>query len=426
MKGLEGIKVIDLTSYVAAPASPRILGEMGATVYKIEPATGDEYRTNAPGFGMKKTDIDDPSFDFASMNKIFVSINLKSEEGHELIEKMLADADILITSFRDKALVKLGLDWESVHKRHPHLVWAQMRGYGEYGPDKNTKGFDATAYAARGGWFACLPQAGEHYQPINWPAAMGDWNASLALTAGVLAALARKDRTGEGDKVTVTLHHAALWPMQMMLGGTQFGDKWPKSRYNVTCPTNNTYQTKDGVWFIICYGSYDIFYDHTMRTIGLDDMVGNERYNKNAEINDGSGRNEEVVRIMEKQFLTKTWAEWEPIFKANEIPYEKLYLPEDILADEEVYASDILRKVHYDAFGEKAIPTSPIRLDSMGDPVLHKSRPIGYDTAEVMHEYGYSDEDIQRMDGESVTCYHGPDLPDSVFEPSYGPRSKRD
>lgn len=82
MKGLEGIKVIDLTSYVAAPASPRILGEMGATVYKIEPESGDEYRTNAPGFGMKKTDIDDPSFDFASMNKLFVSINLKSEEGH--------------------------------------------------------------------------------------------------------------------------------------------------------------------------------------------------------------------------------------------------------------------------------------------------------------------------------------------------------
>lgn len=97
------------------------------------------------------------------------------------MEKMLADADILITSFRDKALNKLGLDWESVHARHPHLVWAQMRGYGEYGPDKDTKGFDATAYAARGGWFACLPQAGEHYQPINWPAAMGDWNASLAL-----------------------------------------------------------------------------------------------------------------------------------------------------------------------------------------------------------------------------------------------------
>ena len=178
MKGLEGIKIVELTSYVAAPACPRILGEMGATVYKIEPATGDEYRTNGPGFGMQKTDIDDPAFDYASMNKTFVSINLKSEEGSRLLHKMLDDADIMVTSFRDKALGKLGLDWESVHKAHPHLVWGQMRGYGEFGPDKNTKGFDATAYAARGGWFACLPQAGEGYQPINWPAAMGDWNAS--------------------------------------------------------------------------------------------------------------------------------------------------------------------------------------------------------------------------------------------------------
>jgi len=134
MKGLEGIKVVELTSYVAAPACPRILGEMGATVYKIEPASGDEYRTNGPGFGMQKTDIDDPAFDYASMNKTFVSINLKSDEGSALLHKMLDDADIMVTSFRDKALTKLGLDWESVHKQHPHLVWGQMRGYGEFGP----------------------------------------------------------------------------------------------------------------------------------------------------------------------------------------------------------------------------------------------------------------------------------------------------
>ena len=163
-----------------------------------------------------------------------------------------------------------------------------------------------------------------------------------------------------------------------------------------------------------------------MRTIGLDELVGDERYNKASEINNGSGKNSEVVRILEKQFLTKTWEEWEPIFKANEIPYEKLYLPSDILADEEVYASDILRKLHYDAFGEKVIPTSPIRLDSMGDPVLRKSRPVGYDTAEVMHQYGYSDDEIEKLDGDAVTCYHGPELPESVFEPSFGPRSKRE
>lgn len=125
MRGLEGIKVVELTSYVAAPACPRILGEMGATIFKIEPASGDEYRTNGPGFGMEKTDTDDPAFDYASMNKTFVSINLKSEKGSELMHKMLDDADIMVTSFRDKALVKLGLDWESIHKKHPHLVWVK-------------------------------------------------------------------------------------------------------------------------------------------------------------------------------------------------------------------------------------------------------------------------------------------------------------
>ena len=107
MRGLEGIKVVELTSYVAAPACPRILGEMGATIFKIEPASGDEYRTNGPGFGMEKTDTDDPAFDYASMNKTFVSINLKERKGSELMHKMLDDADIMVTSFRDKALVKI-------------------------------------------------------------------------------------------------------------------------------------------------------------------------------------------------------------------------------------------------------------------------------------------------------------------------------
>lgn len=89
MRGLEGIKVVELTSYVAAPACPRILGEMGATIFKIEPASGDEYRTNGPGFGMEKTDTDDPAFDYASMNKTFVSINLRAKKALSLCTKCL-------------------------------------------------------------------------------------------------------------------------------------------------------------------------------------------------------------------------------------------------------------------------------------------------------------------------------------------------
>ena len=106
MKGLEGVKVVELTGYVAAPAALRVLGEMGATIYKVEPFTGDEYRTNAPGFGMERNDIDDPAFELASANKNWVSVNLKNEEGMAFVMKMLSEADVVITSFRDKALKK--------------------------------------------------------------------------------------------------------------------------------------------------------------------------------------------------------------------------------------------------------------------------------------------------------------------------------
>lgn len=422
MKGLEGIKVIELCGYVAAPACPRILAEMGATVYKIEPLSGDEYRTNAPGFGMEKTDIDDPAFDLASMNKTWMAVNLKDPEGKALVYKMLETADILVTSFRDKALKKLGFDYETIHEKFPHIVWGQMRGYGERGPERDAKGFDATSYSARGGLFACIPQAGEHYAPGNVPAAFGDWNASIALTAGLLSALVRKDRCGEGDKVTVNLYHMACWGFQHGIAETQFGDEWPKSRRHVTCPTNNSYHSSDGVWFLMCYGSYDLFFNHVMRFIGREDLVDHPLYSKQEAMMAAGVDTEEVIDIIEKAFAKKTWAEWEEIFKANDVPYQRINTFHDVLKDEEAFDNDILRPIHYDAFGDHYLTTSPIRLGSVGDPTLYRSKPIGYDTAAVMREYGYTDEQIAAMkESGAVGCYDGPALPDSVFAPSYGP-----
>ena len=423
MKGIEGIKVVELAGYVAGPACPRILGEMGATIYKIEPPGGDEYRTNAPGFGMKKTDIDDPAFDLASMNKEWLSINLKDPDGKAIVYRMLQDADVLITNYRDKALKKLGFDYETIHKEFPSIVWAQMRGYGDRGDDKNKKGFDATAYGARGGLFASIPQAGEHYAPGNMPAAFGDWNAGLTLTAGILAALVRKDRTGLGDKVTVNLYHLACWGFQTGLAGTQFGDEWPKSRKNVRCPTNNTYYSQDGVWFLICYGSYNLFYNYVMEFIGRSDLLDDPRYFPQENMDDK--RNSEIIAIIEEAFASKPWSYWQSVFVKKDVPYEKINTFKDILADPDVYKNDILRPIHYDAFGEKSLTTIPIRLESQGDPVLKRSKPIGYDTERVLvNDFGYSESDVRKLIKKgTLRCYEGPELPSSIFELSYGPNS---
>ena len=403
MKGLEGIKVVELTSYVAGPACPRILGEMGAEIMKIEPFSGDEQRTQGPGFGMKRNDIEDPAFDMSSMNKNWLSVNLKHPEGLEFVYKMLESADIVITSFRDKALVKLGLDYESVSKKFPHIVYGHMRGYGERGPEKDSKGFDATAYSARGGLITSFPQKGE--SPVNITVAFGDFNASVALTAGVLAALVNRQRTGKGDKVVVNLYHMAVWGMQLAMVSRQVGAEYPRSRKEVPCPTNNCYKSRDGIWFLICNGNYNKYFDVMFTAFGLSHLVGNKDYDT-LEVIGEHKRTAEVIEMLDKAFAAKNFDEWETIFKQNEIPYQKCFTVDDVLGDEEAYANDILRSVHYEAFGSRVIPTSPIRLKSVGDPELRISKPIGYHTHEYMLRYGYSEADIARLEASGAVKCH--------------------
>ncbi|MDR0625668.1 MAG: CoA transferase [Bifidobacteriaceae bacterium] len=422
MGGLQGIKVIDLTQYVAGPACPRLLGELGATVYKVEPFTGDEQRTQGASWGMNhKTEFDDAAFDMSSMNKQWLAINLKSPGGRAVMEKLLAESDVFVTSFRDGALGRLGLDYDSIKTRFPHIVWAQMRGYGERGKEKDSRGFDATAYSARGGLAMSFPQANEHFQPGNPPFAVGDWNASQMLASGVLAALVRRLRTGQGDKVTVNLYHAACWAMTSAIVSGQQGAKYPKDRRKAPCPTNNCYQSGDGVWFNMCFGHYNKYFELVMTTIGLDHLVGNKDYDT-LEVIGPSGANAQVIAWMDEAFAKQDFAHWERLFKERDIPFQKCFTVDDILEDDEAFDNDILRKIHYDDLGEYTVTTTPVRLASVGDPVLYRSRPIGYDTRAVLSGHGYSDADIHSLGEQgAVLCYSGPPVPKSVLAPSHGP-----
>jgi crotonobetainyl-CoA:carnitine CoA-transferase CaiB-like acyl-CoA transferase len=413
--------VVDLTQYVAGPACPRLLGELGATVYKVEPFTGDEQRTQGAGWGCRKTELDDPAYDASSTNREWLSVNLKSAEGMAFMHKLLAEADVFVTSFRNGALERLGLDYETLKAKYPHLVWAQMRGYGERGKEKDSRGFDATAYSARGGVVMSFPQANEHFEPGNAPAAFGDFNASQMLAAGILAALVRRLKTGQGDKVTVNLYHAACWAMSAAILARQNGTDFPKNRREAPCPTNNCYQSKDGIWFLMCFGHYNKYFELVMTAIGLDHLVGNKDYDT-LEVILEHGRHTQVIQWMEEAFAKQDFAYWERLFREKEIPFQKCHTVDDILDDDEAFDNDILRKVPYDEFGEYTIVTSPVRLASVGDPVIYRSRPIGYDTARVMAEHGYSEQDVRKLSEQgAVKCYDGPPLPQSVVTPSRGP-----
>ncbi len=139
-KPLDGVKVVELATYAAAPAAGRVLADWGAEVWKVEAFAGDPYRRQAPVFNIPLLEDENLSFDMTSLNKKFLAMNLKSPAGMEAFMRLLAGADVFLTSFRQKALDKLGLDYETLHQRFPRLVMGQMFGYGDRGAEKDRPG----------------------------------------------------------------------------------------------------------------------------------------------------------------------------------------------------------------------------------------------------------------------------------------------
>jgi crotonobetainyl-CoA:carnitine CoA-transferase CaiB-like acyl-CoA transferase len=439
MAGLEGIKVVELTQYAAGPAAGRALAEMGATVIKVEPFTGDEQRTQGMAWGMRfRTEFDDVAYDCGSFNKEWTAINAKNPEGYEVFLKLLETADIFLTSLRSGALGRLHLDYETLHAKFPKLVWAQNRGYGEYGPMKDAKGFDATSFAARSGFVSAIPQANEHYEPGNSPIAFGDWNTGCALTVGILGALSWAQRTGEGDKVTGSLYHTGTWGMTSALIAQQQGCDYPKDRMEAKCPTNNSYVSSDGIWFLMCFGNYNKYAELVFRTLEMDPKWATDPETATLEALADNGKYVDVVAEMHKACKKFTFAELEKRFRENDIPFEKIQTVKDVLNDQEAFDNDQLRKVPYEDQGYDkgegfpndgtyTITTMPFRLASLGDPVLYRSRPVGYDTRKILKEYGYTDADVDKLvDDGAVLCYTGDPVPEVALQPSYGPHTPED
>ena len=146
---------------------------------------------------------------------------------------------------------------------------------------KDAKGFDATAFAARSGFVSAIPQANAHYEPGNSPIAFGDWNTGCALTAGILGAYAGALRTGVGDKVTTgSLYHVGTWGMTSALIAQQQGCDYPKDRMEAKCPTNNSYVSSDGIWFLMCFGNYNKYCKLVFDTLEMDPKYyTEEQYN---------------------------------------------------------------------------------------------------------------------------------------------------
>lgn len=333
-KPLEGVKVVDLTYYVAGPGTARILADWGADVIKVEPPAGEPGRTTSLTLGMPATDEINPYFGVYNTNKRDIALNLKTDEGKEILDKMLAKANVFVTSFRPGALKRLGLDYETMHAKHPHIVWASINGFGDYGPDKDNAGFDTVAYWAKSGAMLDLVEA--NTSPINPTLAYGDSVTACSLSGGIAAGLYKQQKTGEGCQVLVSLYAQGLWNLSSVIASAQFGDTYPKSRLTPNTPMVNSYKTSDGKWTFTSVFDDRLYPVYLEKVVGRPDLAADDRYNNPVAAKE---RAAEMVKIFEAEFAKITQEELIARLKAADIAYEKINHAADAVTDPQALAN---------------------------------------------------------------------------------------
>ena len=389
---LKGVRVVELSSFVAAPCCAKLLGDWGAEVIKIEPLGGDGIRVMGGTFKSPYTDEENPMFELENGNKKGISVNVKTKEGVEVLHKLLEKSDIFVTNVREQALAKMGLTYDQLKDAFPGLIHAHILGYGEEGPLKDKPGFDYTAYFARGGVSQSLMEKGT--SPCNTAAGFGDHYAGISLAAGIMAALYKKQITGEGDKVTVSLFHTALYGMGMMVTTSQYGNEMPISRAEPNSPLMTTYRCKDNKWIQLALIQYNKWLPKFCDVINRKDIMEDDRFN---DISVMPLHVNEMVEIVEKAMLEKTLDEWSVLLDAADLPFEKVQSCEDLLTDEQAWANDFLFKTTYANGNEGVLVNGPVKFKTMGIKEYSPAPRIGEHTEEVLRELGYNDDEISAM-----------------------------
>ena len=400
---LDGVKVVEMATFIAVPAVGRILADMGAEVIKIESSKGDNLRFTAPNEGRPSDPFEDTNVDLENANKKGIVLDMRSEKGKEVLFKLLDEADVFLTNWRPQALARQNLTYESLKERFPGLVYASLTGYGDKGPDKDLPGFDYTAFFARSGWAGSLYQKGT--VPTNLIPALGDHQAALALTAGVLAALLRASKTGQGEKVSANLLHTAVWVQSFQIQGAQYGTEfngvhYPFDRRDNPLPYQPAVKTKDDRFLQVMGPNYGIYFPLIMKAIGREDLIDDPVLSNQKKMQD-EGRVGEMYDIVQEGFQQKTAAEWAPILTELDIPFALCKTYEEVVDDEQAWANDVFYKMDYPR-GPKALVRTPIDLEETPLPPYEKAPLLGEDTEDVLKELGYSDADISAMAKEGV------------------------
>lgn len=396
-KALDGIKVVQLANFVAAAATGRYLADHGADVIIVETAKGDPLRYTEEQEGRPQDMLENTTWEYLNGNKRGISLNTKTPEGMEALMTLLEDADVLITNWRLGALQRNGLDYETLKKRFPKLIYSMILGYGKEGPDKDLPGYDFTAFLGRGGYTHNLRRRGG--VPIPMIAGLGDNNVGLMLAMGIVTALLKRATTGEGDFVSVSLYETAIFNQSILLLGAQYDGPnrhYPISVYEEKNPLNGTYASSDDRMIQCAMPDFDPRFEHFCDVIGRRDLFESGKFWPQADML-AKGNLRELTETLFEVFKTKSMEEWKQILTEGDIPFSVAYTWEEIINDPQANAVGAF----YDAVCPngvvRKVTHTPVRIESEGGIDGRTAPLIGQHGVEIMKEHGYTDEKINAM-----------------------------
>lgn len=364
---LEGVRVLDLTQYVAGPYCTQVLADLGATVLKVErPGVGDVYRRQGPVFR------EGESASFLTLNRGKRSIELDLGADRERVEQLLGEADVLVENMRPGALAKFDLDYEAVHGRHPRVVYASISAFGQEGPLAGDGGYDTTVQALSG-LMAMTGHPGG--APAKIPVAALDFGSALYAVIGIQAALAMRERTGAGQWVRTSLLECALaWEsmhiLTYLLGGEEPAPLGTRSPFFAPY---EAYRTADGYMVVVGTGGRDSW-GNLCRTVGRDDLIEDPRFAENAD----RVRNAEDLRVeLEAAFAARPTAEWLAALTAVGVACSPVQRLPQVLDSDQVRVLGMVGEHRHPTAGPVPTVRLPVTLSDAESTAATSTPPLG-------------------------------------------------
>ncbi|MFJ6540616.1 CaiB/BaiF CoA transferase family protein [Streptomyces sp. NPDC091385] len=389
---LDGLHVVDVASFIAGPAAATMLGDFGADVVKVEPPrTGDSYRALSRVPPNPRVDGVNYPWQLDNRNKRSIALDLKSPGARAVLERLVKWADVFVTNFPPRTRTKLGLDYDDLASLNPRLVYADITGFGEEGPDAHLPGFDVTAYWARSGLMDVTRQ--RDAPPAMNAFGSGDHPTAVTLYAGIMTALYRRERTGEGSRVEASLIAEGAWAASMWLQAVLLGGKSPRpvDRSDPPNALANAYRTADDRWLLLAFANEDKQVPLFLRAIGRPEAAQNPKY---ADTPSRRAHAAEIAALLDKTFAAKPLAEWREVLDAAGLTYGVVQTIEEFAHDPQLVANRIVVPIDDGSASPPLTVDSPVRLDQARKVPPRPAPDLGEHTDAVLRDVGYDDQQI--------------------------------